>query len=155
MNKEETILKLINDSAEKFGRINLSSGNCGQFSIAIAQKLSDLGIESTIGVLYRYDEEVNDIDDLAGQELPIYHITLSIGDDIFDSTGKITTNDLINFSIREYNDTSPAYIQHVDIDDLSLHTIIDFETDWSISKEIFYDFLNDKEKPKNSKKLKP
>lgn len=84
MNKEEAILKLINDSAEKFGRLNLSSGNCGQFALALAQKLIDIGFEPTIGVLYKYDENVNDIDDLACEELPIYHVTLLVDDNIYD-----------------------------------------------------------------------
>lgn len=155
MKEDEEVLKLIEESAQKFGRINLSSGNCGQFSLALAKKLIDKGINATIGVLHKYDSDVTDLQELACEEVPIYHVVVTIEDKIFDSTGKITTQDLVDFSIREYRDDEPSYIKNINVEELALHTIINFETNWSINAETFYEFLNNIENKKHVKKLKP
>jgi len=150
MNNE--ILKTINEAAEKFGRLNLSSGNCGQFSLAIAQYLKEKGYKPEIGILHKYDEDVKDLDDLACEEIAIYHIVITIDNNIFDSTGKITTDDLIEFSSREYNDSEPSYIHGIDIDKnaMALKTIINFETDWTIEACVFYDFIKKNNAPKTN-----
>ena len=152
------LIRLIDESAEKFGRINLSSGNCGQFSLALAQKLIDMGHTPTIGILHEYSDDIDiddfNIDDLAGMELPIYHIVVSVNDSIFDSTGQITTENLVDFSIREYKDPSPGYISDIDVNDIALMTLINFDTNWNIPAETFYSFLNNIQEKKPTKKLK-
>lgn len=151
MKDEEYILEIINKSARNFGVINLSSGNCGQFALALADKLINKGYKASIGILHKYDEEVGDLHDLASEEVDIYHVVVVVDDKIFDGTGKITTEDLIQFAIKEYRDDSPSYITAIDVDELALHTIIDFETNWNIKKEIFADFLSSCKIIKNSK----
>lgn len=154
MNENKYISELIEKAAEEFGRINLSNGNCGQFALALSQKLIDKGIKPSIGVLHKYYDDIKDIDDLASEEIPIYHIVVIVNDKIYDATGEITTLDLLNFSVREYRDNDPAYIKEIDIDEMSLHSIIESETNWYISKEKFYDFFKSL-KIQSKNKIKP
>lgn len=151
---KNTVIGLIEKSAEEFGRINLSSGNCGQFSIALAKKLIDIGYDASIGILHKYDEDVSNLDELAAEELPIYHVVVLVEDSIFDGTGEITVDDLIKLSTLEYRDNEPSYIKDIDINDMALDTIINFVTDWSIPKEKFYKFLSQPIDIKNRKKSK-
>lgn len=154
MNENNYINELIEKAVEKFGRINLSNGNCGQFSLALAQQLIDKGFKPKIGVLHKYDEEVTDLDELASQEVPVYHVVLILNDKIFDSTGEITTYDLVQFSKREYRDSAPSYIKDIGVNEISLHSIIESETNWYIPKEMFYNFFKSLE-IKNKQKIKP
>lgn len=54
----------------------------------------------------------------------------------------------------EYRDNEPSYIKDIDINDMALDTIINFETDWSIPKEKFYNFLSQPLDIKKRKKSK-
>lgn len=161
---EAKILALIEASAKHFGRINLSSGNCGQFAIALAYKLKDIGIEARLGFLHKYDTDAPDLEGLASIEPDIYHVVIHIGDNMYDATGKVTVDDLVMFSRREYYDDSPGYLQCIfncdRYDDLAVHTIVEFETNWEIENADFYEFLHDvnieeKISKKPKKRMKP
>lgn len=153
-----SIEKIINNAANKFGRINLSSGNCGNFSLALAKTLKEKGFSPEIGLLYAYynGEDFDSVDDLAASEPKIYHVVVLCNDKIYDGTGEITTEDLVDFSIREYGDHQPMFMTDINADEIALETIVNFETDWSITKEQFFDSFkqNNNVKKRNKRKFR-
>lgn len=146
---------IIDKVAEKVGRLNLSSGNCGQFTLAIAEYLESKNIESSVGLIYRRDEDIKNIDDLASDDSTIYHVFLIHNSNYYDGTGKIDVNYLVNFSSNEYRDSTPGAITDIGRDNESLHSIVNEQTNWSINKTKFYDLIkDDKPKQKTRNKLK-
>ncbi len=105
-----TTLSFIERAADKLGRDRLAGGNCGTFSLALAYCLKDLGKIPTLGFLYRFFEEdnISDIDGLAGTDPDIYHVVVMLGDRMFDASGETNVNALVALSLRAYGDREPA-----------------------------------------------
>lgn len=149
---------LIDSASKIFGRDNLSSGNCGNFALALASILIEKGLSPKIGILHFCDEDeyFDSIEDLSISEPNIYHVVLINDDKIYDSTGEIKKDYLIDFSIREYHDDQPMFMEGIDIKDeneyIALKTLCDFDTDWSISQDKFYNSIKCN-KPKKSLKI--
>ncbi len=151
--KNFEIEKIIETSANKFGRINLSSGNCGKFALALGEYLAENGIESKINILFKYheDQDVNTIDELAGSDPDVYHVVLSVGDKIYDGTGETSIEKLLEFSVAEYKDFEPMYMKDVGLKESSLEAVVEFDTNWSIDKSNFLEFFKGISKIENKK----
>jgi len=140
---EKEINELIKKASEKFGVMNLSSGNCGVFALALGRLLSEKGLEPKINFLFKFreDENINTIDNLSNSEPDIYHVVLSLNDKIYDGTGETSIEKLLELSVREYNDFEPMYLKDVGLEENALRAVIEFDTNWFIPEYDFYSFL--------------
>lgn len=140
---EKEINELIQKASEEFSVMNLSSGNCGVFALALGRLLSEKGLEPKINFLFKFreDENINTIDNLSNSEPDIYHVVLSLNDKIYDGTGETSIEKLLELSVREYNDFEPMYLKDVGLEENALRAVIEFDTNWFIPEYDFYSFL--------------
>ncbi len=135
-------LAAIEKAAKKFGRHALSGGNCGTFSLALATHLRDLGFSPEIAFIFRYRDDVDckykRIADVIELETDIYHVVVTLGDRMFDATGETSLGTLIHLATTQYGDREPGFWPHAKIDDRELRSLIEHDTDWSVTSSAFY-----------------
>lgn len=89
-------------------KINLFSGNCGIFAIALSKFLKNIGKYNMQYMLYVNPEKNSIQDYFDSSNIDIYHIILSVEgngiDDFFDGHGACTDRDIISI-LQEYGKT--------------------------------------------------
>lgn len=140
----EDILALIeknkSNPSEPFG------GNCGQFILGLCVYLFDkFEVDSTaIKVSLITDFDGKEDSGLEG-ECKIYHVYLEYDGKLYDGTGEITPQYLIDFSKREYNDEDPVvWSFNLPGEKDKLRRIVSFNTNWDSEWVDYYKFLSKK-----------
>lgn len=86
-------------------KVNLFSGNCGIFAIALAKFLNEMGGYNLQYMIYANQGE-DTIEDYFDGEPDIYHVILSVEgngiDDFFDGHGSCSDSDVLNI-LKEYD----------------------------------------------------
>lgn len=137
------INSIISVCKKKFGD-SLYGGNCGMFSMALGQYLKDNGINSRY-VVYSdfYDEDESDnitVSDLISYECQVYHIALYANGNLYDGDGSVNDNHILGWIEQEYGDDEVT-INNFPFSDPKMSTLINNDTDWSISNKEFYNFI--------------
>jgi len=161
---DNTIVQIIKTAQKIFGTDNLSSGNCGNFALALGKILKEKGINVKLAFIFRevdntsYDISKDgifavtnddvDTDSIAGvvkAETDIYHVFLDLGNNIFyDGTGKITVDDLLDMAEYQYDDENPGYFNDIDLNDPDMLRLIRTETNCRIPMQTFYQKIKEK-----------
>lgn len=129
--------------------ISVSGGNCGQYALALSKFLLDQhGIKTTVWFIGRnpttedgYDEETfrpcTDISLMEHEYHEVYHVFLGYNDYPIG----ITTEELREMAITEYNDSLPCW-QDSEANDERLVGVIDNSTEWDTHQSEFLKILN-------------
>lgn len=127
-----------------------SSGNCGQFAIALFYILNELGLDVSLGLASNdWPEE-----DLFNGEPDIYHVYVEIKDKnkeyYFDSTGVLSVNQLHKFVAKfypqKYSERDFAFFGDYDPTNKRHFSLINGNTDWTKTWQAYLKQL-DKKKP--------
>jgi len=138
-NKIINSIKYLNDFSDK----SLSGGNCGQSTYALYKFLSDnYDIHLNIGVISNnYIENENEL--IMG-EPDIYHMFLVDENDMmYDETGIIDSDYLLDLAETQYGESSPSYfVFNMPEEEKKILQIIRTQTNYNIDWQYFHNILN-------------
>lgn len=133
-NPQKVILNLIKSAQKKFTTATLYGGNCGMFALAIGRILQKKGINVTLGFLIRdEDNEYNTLRDAQAAETSFYHVVIEHNGIMYDGDGIASVDSLRKLALDEYDDSHPEYLGKYLITDRTALSVIDNETNWSIT----------------------
>jgi hypothetical protein len=117
-------------------KVNLFSGNCGIFAIALAKFLNEIGSYNLQYMIYVNQGE-DTIEDYFNGEPDIYHVILSVKgngiDDFFDGHGSCSDDDVLNI-LKEYGqDFDTATVIKLPVNSPRVETFIRSNTNYNSS----------------------
>jgi len=117
-------------------KVNLFSGNCGIFAIALAKFLNEMGGYNLQYMIYVNQGE-GALEDYFDGEPDIYHVILSVEgngiDDFFDGHGSCSDDDVLNI-LREYGeDFETATVIKLPVNSPRVETFIRSNTNYDSS----------------------
>lgn len=120
---------------KKSKNIDLFSGNCGMYAIALGKIAQEQNKPVTMIVA----ANTNNLEELLYGEPTVYHIAVEIDGEIYDGRGKISLNDVAQFAYDIYGDSSPQ-ISFLYLDESFIH-FVRSQTNYDTSWENFYNDL--------------
>lgn len=141
-NPEDIFIKCYNILSQ-YSRKELSGGNCGQVTFAIARFVFDkFKINSEIGLVTNGKTEEQLL-----EEVDIYHVYNQINGQRIDETGKIDDDYLLNLVYDQYKDYNPEeYEFSFPAESSNIIRIISYNTNYNTDWNYFYTILEKKYK---------
>lgn len=140
----DDINALIQKSVKTFGQDALYGGNCGMFALALNRYLAEKNVDSRFILICRdlFDDDGDiSIQDVIAAETSIYHIVLNISGKIYDGDGQHPNLESIaDWVEEEYSDDEAMVLNYPY--DSGIVSLIDNDTDWTISAAEFLKVLN-------------
>jgi hypothetical protein len=163
-NNTDTIENIIKIAQNIFGTDNLSSGNCGNFALALGKILKEKGLNPKLAFTFREVDDLTSteisnqgtqtiskttvstetIDDVINAETDIYHTILKVNGQYYDGIGKTNTDELLDMADDQYDDYYPGFFDNIELNDPAMLKLIRTETNCQIPMQTFYQKIKEK-----------
>lgn len=124
---------------KKKSKVDLGGGNCGMVAYAISRYLHDkYDIDCQIGLITNAEDEKELIDG----EVLVYHVFPIVEDRMYDETGQINIDYLLDFAHDQYGDFNPSmFTFFLPQEESTVARIILRQTNYNTNWKYFFDLL--------------